>query len=175
MIRYFFTFALILLAALSRLVPHPVNVAPITALALFGGVYLDKKHTFIVPLAAMLIADYFIGFYDGIGWVYGSFALIGFIGLWLRGHKSVGAIAGASLAGSAVFFIVSNFGTWMSGQVGYPYSVAGLIECYAAAIPFLRNTIAGDMAYVAVLFGAYELATRLVPSLAKDQGGERTI
>ena len=56
MTRYLFTFGLVLLAALSRLVPHPVNVAPITALALFGGVYLDKKHTFIVPLGAMLIA-----------------------------------------------------------------------------------------------------------------------
>ena len=169
MIRYFFTFALILLAALSRLVPHPVNVAPITALALFGGVYLDKKHTFVVPIAAMLVADYFIGFYSGMFWVYGAFALIGLLGLWLRDHRSVGNTVGASLAGSVIFFAVSNFGTWISGQVGYPLNVAGLIECYTAAIPFFRNTLAGDMAYVAALFGLYELAARVLPSLAKPQ------
>ena len=169
MIRSLFTFALILLAVLSRLVPHPVNVAPITALALFGGVYLDKKHTFLVPLAAMLIADYFIGFYAGIAWVYAGFVLIGFLGLWLRDHRSLGNTAGASLAGSVIFFVVSNFGTWITGQVGYPLNVAGLIECYTAAIPFFRNTVAGDMAYVAALFGIYELASRYLPMLARER------
>ncbi len=169
MIRYFFTFTLIFLAVLSRLVPHPVNVAPITALALFGGVYLDKKHTFIVPIAAMLIADYFIGFYSGILWVYAAFALVGVLGLWLRDHLSVRNTIGASLAGSVTFFIVSNFGTWISGQVGYPLNVAGLVACYAAAVPFFRNTLAGDMAYVAALFGLYELAARAIPSLARPE------
>jgi hypothetical protein len=169
MIRYFFTFALIFLAAASRLVPHPMNVAPITALALFGGAYLDKKHAFIVPMAAMLIADYFIGFYDGIAWVYAGFLLTGFVGLWLRSHRSVAATAGATVAGSVIFFIVSNFGTWITGLVGYPLNAAGLGACYVAAIPFFRNTLAGDVAYVAALFGLYELATRLLPALAEQR------
>ena len=73
MARYLFTFTLIALAALSRLLPHPLNFAPITALALFGAVYLDKKHAFIVPVAAVLISDYFLGFYPGMVWVYASF------------------------------------------------------------------------------------------------------
>ena len=167
MTRYLFTFGLILLAALSRLVPHPMNVAPITALALFGGVYLDKKHTFIVPLGAMLIADYFLGFYDGIAWVYAGFILTGFIGLWLRSHRGVMQTVGATLAGSATFFILSNFGTWLSGLVGYPKTFAGLVECYVAAIPFLRNSVAGDLVYVAALFGVYELAMRFVPALER--------
>ena len=98
MLRYLITFTLILLAALSRLLPHPMNFAPITAIALFGGVYLDKKHAFLVPLAAMLISDFFIGFYAGIEWVYGSFAAIGLIGLWLRNHRGIARTVAATLA-----------------------------------------------------------------------------
>lgn len=169
MARYFFTFMLILFAALSRLLPHPANFTPITAIALFGGVYLDKKHTFIVPVAAMLISDYFIGFYSGWMWVYASFAAIGFIGLWLRNHKGILPIAGASFAGSVLFFVVTNFGVWISSQVTYSHDIAGLVACYTAAIPFFRNTLAGDLVYVGALFGIYELARKYMPHLRLDR------
>ena len=165
MTRYFFTFALIALAVLTRLLPHPPNFVPITALALFGGVYLDKKHTFIVPIAAMLISDYFIGFYSGMVWVYASFVAIGFIGLWLRNHPGVTSTIGATLAGSVLFFVVTNFGVWVSSQVTYSKTVTGLVECFVAAIPFFRNTLLGDAVYVGALFGVYELAKKFVPSL----------
>jgi hypothetical protein len=168
MAKYIFTFSLILAAALSRLLPHPMNFAPISALALFGGVYLDKKHTFIVPLAAMLVSDYFIGFYPGILWVYGSFALIGFIGLWLRSHRGLGSTALATVLGSIVFFVVTNFGVWISNQVSYAHDAAGLIQCFAAAIPFFRNTLLGDTVYVGSMFGIYELCRRYVPALAPE-------
>ncbi len=166
MARYLFTFALILLAALSRLIPHPPNMAPITALALFGAVYLDKKHTFIVPLAAMLISDYVIGFYSGMMWVYASFLAVGFIGLWLRRHRGVARTIAGTLAGSVLFFVVTNFGVWISSQVTYSKTFAGLVECYAAAVPFFRNTVAGDMLYVGAMFGIFELAKKFVPSVA---------
>ena len=164
--RYLLTFSLILLAALSRLLPHPPNFAPITALALFGGVYLDKKHSFIVPIAAMLISDYFIGFYTGVAWVYGSFVAIGFIGLWLRNHRGVVQTVGATLVGSYVFFIVTNFGVWASSQVTYSHTFTGLVDCYVAAIPFFRNTVLGDFSYVGVMFGLYEIVRKYIPSLA---------
>lgn len=165
MTRYVFTFTLILAAALSRLLPHPDNFTPICAMALFGGAYLDKKHTFIVPLAAMLISDYFIGFYKGIEWVYGSLIIVGFLGLWLRKNQGVLPVLGATLAGSVIFFILTNFGVWVSFAVTYPHTVAGLAQCYGAAIPFFRNSLTGDLVYVTALFGAYQLARRYVPSL----------
>jgi len=160
-----FTFTLILAAALSRLIPHPANVAPITALALFGGVYLDKKHTFIVPLAALFLSDYVIGFYSGIAWVYGSFLAIGFIGLWLRKHPGVLTTVGASLAGSVLFFLVTNCGWWLGADSLYPHTFAGLMQGYAAGIPFFRNTLLGDLGYVGAMFGVYELGRRLIPAL----------
>ena len=165
MTRYFFTFTLIALAVLTRLLPHPPNFAPITALALFGAVYLDKKHTFIVPIAAMIISDYFIGFYSGMAWVYASFVAIGFIGMWLRNHPGVVPTIGATLVGSILFFIVTNLGVWVSSQVTYSKTVTGLVECFVAAIPFFRNTLLGDAVYVGALFGVYEFAKKFVPSL----------
>jgi len=173
MLRRVFAFSLILLAALSRLLPHAPNVAPITALALFSGVYLETKYAFTVPLAAMFISDLFLGFYSGMEWVYGSFLCIGFIGLWLRNHRGTGTTLGASVAGSILFFVVTNFGVWVSSQVTYTHTLSGLMECYAAGIPFFRNTLIGDLVYVGAMFGSFALARRYVPALAGDASVSR--
>jgi hypothetical protein len=169
MIRTMFLLLLAALAVFSRLIPHPANFTPIAALALFGGVYFDKKYAFILPLAVLLVSDAIIGFYDGIAWVYGSFLIIGLLGLWLRKHKTLGSTAVATVAGSAIFFVLTNFGYWLSGTL-YPLTPAGLASCYVAAIPFVRNTLAGDLFYVAILFGITELASRRIPALGYRGG-----
>jgi hypothetical protein len=152
---------LILAAAILRILPHPANVTPLAAMALAGGVYLDRRFAIIVPLLAMVISDAIIGFHAMIPFVYGSFVLIGIGGLWLRSHKSVGAVIGGTLASSVLFFVITNFGVWLiGGDWNYPRTWAGLVECYTLAIPFFRNTLVGDFAGVAVLFGSFELAAR---------------
>ena len=153
---------LIALASLSRLFPHPMNFAPIMALALFGGAYFDKRIAPILPLAALLISDYFIGFYPGIEFTYMAFIISVFIGMWLKSRKTVPVIVGVTVANSVLFFIISNFGVWYV-EILYPKTFAGLLECYAMALPFFRNTIAGDLFYVAVLFGVYEVALKYLP------------
>ncbi len=164
-----FAVLMILAAALSRLLPHPQNVAPIAAMALAGGVYLDKKLGLILPLAALLISDLFIGFYPILFFVYASFLVIGLIGLWLKSHKRPLPILGATLFGSILFFVVTNFGVWAVGPEMYPRTLAGLSECYIAAIPFFRNTVLGDLAYTGVLFGLFELLTYLVKNPVGSQ------
>jgi hypothetical protein len=158
--------ALILGAVFSRFIPHMPNFTPIAAIALAGGVYLDKRFALLVPLAALLVSDYFIGFYSEVVWVYSSFLAIGVIGLWVRNHKNLYTVAGATFTGSVLFFVVTNFGVW--AQSGwYPKNVEGLVACYTAAIPFFRNSLFGDLVYTAVLFGILELAQRLIPHPAK--------
>ena len=164
MTRYLVPFGLILFAALSRVLPHPVNVAPIAALALFGAVYLEKKHAFLIPLIALLLSDYVIGFYSGMIWVYTSFAAISCIGLWLRNHRGTVQTIGASLTSSVLFFVVTNFGVWVSSTL-YSQSFSGLVQCYVAAIPFFRNTLIGDGVYVTTLFGIFETIRHFVPSV----------
>jgi hypothetical protein len=165
MSRYVYAFILILAAALSRMLPHLPNMVPVTALALFGGVYLDRRLAFVVPMVAMLVTDWFIGFHSTVLWVYASFLVIGLVGLWLRNHQGVLPTIGASIAGSILFYLITNFGVWLSPPFMYAPTFGGLVECYVAAVPFLRNTLAGDLLYVGALFGLYELGKRLIPSL----------
>lgn len=149
---------LIIFAVLSRLLPHPANFAPITALALFSGVYLPKKYAFVIPIFGMLISDYFIGFYGmTMFFVYGSFFVSSLIGLWLKNHKHLLNILGASLTSSIIFFLISNFGVWVDPFSSYTKDFSGLINTYIMAIPFFRGTLFGDLFYTGVLFGLYEL------------------
>ncbi len=156
---------MILAAAASRLIPHPPNVASITAVALFGGAYLtNKRLALIVPLAALLLSDLVLGFYSHMEVVYGSFILVVCVGFWLQKNRSALRIGGAALASSVIFFIVTNFGVWAFESL-YPKTAAGLLACYVAAIPFFQNTLAGDALYTAVLFGGFALAEKLFPIL----------
>lgn len=145
-------------AAVLRLLPHPPNFAPIAAIALFGGVYLSRKFALGIPLLAMLLSDIFIGFYEPLLMisVYGSFVLCGLIGLWLKKRKKWYTVLGGSVAGAILFFIITNFSVW-AFTPWYTKTLAGLIQCYAMALPFFRNTLLGDLFYVIVFFGAYEL------------------
>jgi hypothetical protein len=151
---YFF----ILLGAVLRVIPHPGNFAPIAAMALFGGANLGKKQALLVPLAAMVISDFFIGF-DGIisrAMVYGSFLAIGLLGIWLKNHKNIYTVVGASLAASVIFFLVTNLPLVHPNSL-YPYTWEGAMSSYFNAIPFFKNTLLGDLFYTSVFFGAYEL------------------
>ena len=159
---------LVVAAAFSRLIPHPMNFAPITAIALFGGMYFDKRIAPLLPLAALMISDYFLGFYSGITWVYSGFLLVSLLGMFAARRKSIATIAGSTVACSALFFIITNFGVWQSGLF-YPLTLSGFAECYAAAIPFFRNSFIGDVFYVVVLFGAYELLMKYVPKTVSQK------
>lgn len=172
MTNFIIAAVLILFAAFSRLIPHPMNFAPVAAIALFAGVYMDKKFAFIIPIAAMLLSDIFLGFYAGIEWVYGSFVVVALIGLWLKkrvenksGAGKAGYIFASTLVASVLFFLLTNFGVWTSGMM-YEMSLKGLAECYIMAIPFFRNSLAGDLFYSAALFGIYEAVTRLAGTSA---------
>jgi hypothetical protein len=154
---------IILLAAASRLVDHPYNFTPIAAMAIFAGCYLRQKWGILIPLAAMAVGDYFIGFYDWqvMASVYASIALAYFIGRLLAKKLRWYNVALSSFASSVVFFLATNFSVWAFFQ-WYPHTWAGLLNCFALALPFFRNTLAGDMLYSAVLFGGFELAMALV-------------
>jgi hypothetical protein len=151
---------IIFFAVALRLLPHPANVAPIAAMALFGGAYLDKKYALFVPLVAMLVSDLFLGFHATILYVYGSFLLIGLIGIWLRNHKNIKQVIGASLLSSTLFFFITNFGVWMQGA--YARDITGLFQSYVMGVPFFRNSLMGDLLYVGLFFGAYELCLKLL-------------
>jgi hypothetical protein len=159
----------ILIAAVLRLVPHPPNFTPIGAMALFSGAYLGRRPlAFAAPLGAMLLSDAVLGFYSGMWITYLAVALIVLVGWIALSRVSVLRVAGAALASSIVFFLVSNFGTWaLSGM--YPHTGAGLVGCYVAAIPFFQNTLAGDLFYATLLFGGLRVAEHAAPRLRQGR------
>ncbi len=162
--------SIIVVAATSRLIPHPPNVTSLTAVALFGGAYFwDRRLAFLVPLTALFLSDLVLGFYLHMEVVYLSFALIGAIGVWLQTRRSTLPIASAALASSVLFFVLTNFGVWAFEPV-YPKTLGGLFACYVAAIPFFQNTLLGDLFYTAVLFGGFALLERQNPALRDPAG-----
>jgi len=174
--RFLTVVGITLCAAAIRLVPHPPNITPIGAMALFGGAYFATKRTaFLVPLAAMYLSDLVLGFlvYD-YSWfhglmpfIYGSFAMTVCLGLLIRRRLTPLTVGAAAITGSVLFFIVTNFGVWLVSHL-YPKTVEGLVSCYVAAIPFFRNTLVGDGVYTLVLFGGFALAQRYMPVLREE-------
>ena len=149
---------LILMGVIARLVPHPPNATPLTAIALFGGTYLSRRWAIVLPLSIVAISDLFLGWDAAIPFSWAAFALTGVVAWWVRARPAAVRIATGAMAGSCAFFLITNLGVWLVGGL-YPKTAAGLWECYVAAIPFFRNTVAGDLAYTAAFFGSYALIT----------------
>ncbi len=167
---------LIVFAAFTRLFPHPENFTALGAMAVFGGsVIKDKKLAFLLPLSALLLSDVCLqlftsrkGFYGTTQFfVYGAFVLITLLATFVR-KKSAGNIAFAAVWSALIFFVISNFGVWVSSTT-YPHNIAGLLACYAAAIPFYKNeffgnfflnSVMGNLFFSALLFGVYYLYSK---------------
>ncbi len=158
----------ILVAAITRILPHPPNFVPLTAIALFAGTFVsDRRLAFAIPVVALLMSDLLIGMHSTMLFVYGSVLIIVLLGSTLQNKRSVGRIAGVTLAGAVIFFIVTNFGVWLMGSL-YPKTAEGLVTCYIAALPFFRNALLGDAVYVTALFGLFALAERWIPALRRE-------
>ena len=138
---------------LSRLVAHTPNFTPVLSMAFLGGMYLKGRQAVFVPLALMVISDFIIGFYDSMFFTWGSIMLISVLGLWLKDKKSFVTILGGSIASAVLFFMVTNFGAWLSL---YPHTMGGLRQCYILAIPFFRSTFVSTVAYSLVFYTGYE-------------------
>ena len=156
---------MIAFAAMTRLLPHPPNFTAVTALALFAGVQIpDRRLALVAPLAALFATDLVLGVHSGMLLVYLCVALVVGLGAMV-GPRLRPQLAGASVAASVLFFVVTNLGVWMMDGL-YPLTLAGLGACFVAAIPFFQNGLAGDLLFTAALFGGYELLARLSPALS---------
>jgi hypothetical protein len=168
--------ALIFVAALSRLLPHPPNFSPVEAIALFGGAFFaSRAWALAVPLLALLVSDLVMGAAVGASYasyigstsfwsVYACIALSTLLGFGLRGKVGGARVLGYALAGSVLFFVVTNFGAWLASPF-YPQTGAGLAAAYVAGIPFFQWTVLGTLAYAAILFGGFALLRRRLPVL----------
>ncbi len=186
-IRFIVLLAFVVLAGLIRLTnslsASPLmNFTPIGAMALFGGAYFqDRWKSYLLPLLTLWLSDVILNrflffnewkfFYEGFGWVYGTFAAIVTLGTVLLRRISIRNVALAAVSASLLHWLVTDFGVWLGGGTNpftglpYPPTLEGYWLCLYAALPFLKNFLLGTVFYSALLFGGYELAQRRFPVL----------
>lgn len=169
-IKLLLAIGLVVAAAGLRLLPHGDNFAPVAAVALFGGAVLPRRLGVFVPLVAMIASDIIIGFHPLIPVTWGCYLLIALASnrYWQRGGwmRKISLVAGSSL----FFFVATNFAVWLQGDL-YPYTLAGLGQCFAMALPFFRNTLLSDVFYSGALFGLYALAIQMGGRLVHSFSG----
>lgn len=168
-----FLSSIILVVALSRLLPHPPNFTPIMAIALFGGTYFRSRLMAIaIPILAMIISDLGLSLiiteYEFFGWmrllVYSNLVVMVLLGArLLKGKVKILNVTGLSVASSLLFFITTNFLVWLASPL-YPLNPAGLVACYVAGIPYFYTTLLSTLLYGAIMFGGVELAKKKVPA-----------
>lgn len=160
--------------AILPMLGHFSNFSPIDAIALFSGCYFAKKwQSVLITLASVLVGDFALSlvmggawttFYHGFYWQYIAYVPMVLMGSVLAKKLTSGNLLMACVASSVLFFIVTNFGTWISWPM-YPKTLSGLSACYVAAIPFFKNTLISDLMYSAIFFGVFELAQKRFTSL----------
>jgi hypothetical protein len=184
--RTCFVLGAVLLAAVSRTIPHPWNFAPMTAMAVFSAATLtNRRLALLTPLLALFVSDLAIeglhrlslmetwGIYKGMWVTYAATLAVALLGLALRQKQSVPDIALVTLAGSCLFFVTTNFAVWAGGGF-YPPTAEGLALCYMKAIPFFRNSLLGDATYAVALFGGLALAQARFPALRAPRPAGQT-
>lgn len=175
---------MVLAAALSRVLPHPNNFSPLVAMGLFGGAMLQKKwQAYLIPIAAFFISDLFFAFTGKTGFygvsqifVYGAMIPVTALGTTMKQPKAL-KVLGYSLSGSAIFWIISNFGVWVANSMaaGSPAYEAGLslAMVYTRALPFYNmysnelffGAFGGDLFYSVILFGVFALVQKNYPAV----------
>ena len=152
--------SIIVILAMSRLIPHPPNFTPILGMAFFAGAVFDKKvFAYIITIFAMLLSDLFLGFHPGMFVIYFSLCLCVLIGTYMSSRLSfISGIIGIS-CGVLLFYLITNLAVWY-GSGMYTKNMSGLIECYIMGLPFLQNTFFSSILYGMVALGLYQLADK---------------
>ena len=151
---------LVVLLALSRLIPHPPNFTPILGMAVFSGAIINKRFfAYLVPLLAMLLSDLYLGFHASMPIIYFSLAICVLIGTFIEERVTIlNSFLSISL-GVLAFFLITNFMVWY-GSGMYESSISGLITCYFMALPFVQNTFISSILYGMGAFLIYDIINK---------------
>jgi len=148
--------AVAILSAVARLLPHPSNFVPLGALALISGTYIRSRWGVVLPLLVMVATDTLIGWHNIVFFTWGCYLLMSMMGWWIRQKKNAWRVVGGALAGSILFFVVTNLAVWAFTPL-YTKTAAGLVYCFYMALPFFRNTVLSDLIFSGIFFGSFEV------------------
>ena len=158
---YFLPIGLILILSFARVIPHPSNFTPILAVGIFSGFYFRN---FLLGLSivifSMFLGDLYLGFHGTMFFTYISLVMAVALGLLIK-HFKFTEILFSGLASSVCFFIITNFGAWLTLEM-YEKNFAGLLQSYVLAIPFFHNTLISTFLYLIVLKLLFDLAIKKI-------------
>ena len=147
---------LIILAAITRFIPHPFNFTAVGAMALFSGAnFKDKRFAYLMPIAVMFLTDLYFGFHFSILPVYACFAFTVWLGTRISQNQNPKSIGLNSITSSVIFFLITNLPFWYLDQGLYSMDLRGTMQSYTMALPFFTNQIIGDLFYNGLLFSLY--------------------
>lgn len=153
--------SMIVLAGLSRLIPHPPNFTAVIAMALLAGVSLSRlSWAVLVPIFSLAMGDLVYGFHSTLLAVYFAIIAVVLVAFRYLKEKSFLAVAVAAPAASLWFWVVTNFSVWLQMDL-YSKDLTGLTTCYLAAVPFLEKQVLGDLFFTAILFSLYSLFLKI--------------
>ena len=145
---------------LAKILPHPSNITPLTNLYLHAGSKLTKGLAIIVILISTILADVILSyFYDYpiFGYwslfTYSGFIIIALLGTKLARNISLPKLVICVISSSSIFWVWTNFGCWLT-MPNYPKNLFGLINCYIMALPFLKNSLLGDLVWSIIVFNS---------------------
>ena len=167
-----FAYLILLLAAVTRLLPHALHGTGLNFTAVGGGLLFfgARRSRWQAPVAVVVMAltDVYLtrvvyGFPFHvtsylITWCW--YAAVCLLGWGLLRRATVARVAAAVFGSATGFFLLSNFAVWM-GSGMYPHSAAGLGACYVAAVPFYANDLVSTGLTATVLFGLPVVAAQL--------------
>lgn len=168
-------YLLVVLAVLSRVIPHPwMNFTAVGAGLLYFGARRPLREM-ALPVLALIGTDYYltIAFYHYpfhtsaylVTWAwYAAIVVLGRI--LLSRQVTVTRVLAAPVLASTSFFLISNYVVWI-GSPMYPHTMAGLTACYAAAMLFYRNDLLSTTLLTGLIFGLPVLARRLTEARAQ--------
>ena len=157
---YLLPICLILILSFSRLIPHPWNFTPVLATGIFAGFYFKQFYlSLFIVILSMFIGDLFLGFHSLMFFTYVALAIAVLIGLRVK-HFKFTEILYSGLASSVCFFIITNFGAWLTHGEMYTKNFSGLIQSYVMAIPFFQSTLISTFLYLLLFKLLFDFAVK---------------
>ena len=147
---------ILLALAVSRFIPHPPNFTSLIALSFYVPALLGLKFLPFV-LFSFIFTDIIIGFHNTLFFTWGSVLTIGMLSKYIYG-STFKRLCGACI-GALLFFIITNFGAWLTLDM-YEKNLSGLLQSYVLAIPFFHNTLISTFLYLFLLKLAFDLAVK---------------
>ena len=161
-LRSVWLIGVVVLLVLFRFVPHPPNVTPIAAMALFSGAFFTNRiWAYLVPIIAMAISDFVLGFHSTIVYVYAGILITVIIGSQLK-RISFLSISTSAVIASITFFLITNFGAWLHHDM-YTQNFSGLLQAYVAGLPFLRNSLIANLLFSYLVFFGFSSFFNIKP------------